>query len=142
MIKVLVAGLVGTLLGVAVMVVVMAASGTDTPNAAPVLPETTAVPTSGSSAPTSEPSSSEPTSGGSGDVAAGEAVFEANCASCHVTEPGAPATVGPNLADLASSLDEQTILDQIANGGGAMPAGLVSGQDATDAAAYVLSLGQ
>lgn len=30
----------------------------------------------------------------------GRRVFEANCASCHAAEPGAPAGAGPNLAGL------------------------------------------
>jgi cytochrome c len=30
----------------------------------------------------------------------GRRIFEANCASCHAAEPGAPAGAGPNLAGL------------------------------------------
>lgn len=150
MLKVLVAALVGTVVGVAVMVTVIAIAGTDTEDATTVglgsLPLSTQSPTStpapstgGSSGPSSTPSS-----GGSGDVAAGKTVFEANCASCHSAEAGTPSPLpaAPNLAELAPTLDTQTILDQIKNGGGPMPAGLVSGADADNVTAYILSLGQ
>jgi|KBSMisStandDraft_5_1062788.scaffolds.fasta_scaffold325145_2 cytochrome c551 len=150
MLKVLVAALVGTVVGVAVMVTVIAIAGTDTEGSTSVglgsLPLSTQSPTStpapstgGSSGPSSTPSS-----GGSGDVAAGKTVFEANCASCHSAEAGTPSPLpaAPNLAELAPTLDTQTILDQIKNGGGPMPAGLVSGADADNVTAYILSLGQ
>jgi len=150
MLKVLVAALVGTVVGVAVMVTVIAIAGTDTEGSTSVglgsLPLSTQSPTStpapstgGSSGPSSTPSSS-----GSGDVAAGKTVFEANCASCHSAEAGTPSPLpaAPNLAELAPTLDTQTILDQIKNGGGPMPAGLVSGADADNVTAYILSLGQ
>ena len=90
------------------------------------------------------PTSSPTSSGGSGDVAAGKTTFEDNCASCHSAEAGTPSPLpaAPNLAELAPTLDTQTILDQIKNGGGPMPAGLVSGADADNVTAYILSLGQ
>jgi mono/diheme cytochrome c family protein len=46
------------------------------------------------------------------------------------------------LAELNASgaLTTATILTQIKNGGGPMPAGLASGQDAADLAAYILTL--
>ena len=150
MLTVLVAALVGTVVGVAVMVTVIAIAGTDTEGSTSVglgsLPLSTQSPTStpapstgGSSGPSSTPSS-----GGSGDVAAGKTVFEANCASCHSAEAGTPSPLpaAPNLAELAPTLDTQTILDQIKIGGGPMPAGLVSGADADNVTAYILSLGQ
>ena len=150
MLKVLVAALVGTVVGVAVMVTVIAIAGTDTEGSTSVglgsLPLSTQSPTStpapstgGSSGPSSTPSS-----GGSGDVAAGKTTFEDNCASCHSAEAGTPSPLpaAPNLAELAPTLDTQTILDQIKNGGGPMPAGLVSGADADNVTAYILSLGQ
>jgi len=151
MLKVLVAALVGTVVGVAVMVTVIAIAGTDTEGSTSVglgsLPLSTQSPistpapsTGGSSGPSSTPSSG----GSSGDVAAGKTVFEANCASCHSAEAGTPSPLpaAPNLAELAPTLDTQTILDQIKNGGGPMPAGLVSGADADNVTAYILSLGQ
>ena len=60
-----------------------------------------------------------------------------NCASCRFRGGGHPvaaAAAAPNLAELAPTLDTQTILTQIENGGGPMPAGLVSGADADNVA--------
>lgn len=147
MLKVLVAALVGTVVGVAVMVTVIAIAGTDTEGATSVgldsLPLSTQTPGS-TAAPSSGPSSTPSSSGGSGDVAAGKILFDDNCASCHSAEAGTPSPLpaAPNLAELAPTLDTQRILTQIENGGGPMPAGLVSGADADNVAAYILSLGQ
>ena len=147
MLKVLVAALVGTVVGVAVMVTVIAIAGTDTEGATSVglssLPLSTQTPGS-TAAPSSGPSSTPSSSSGSGDVAAGKTVFDDNCASCHSAEAGTPSPLpaAPNLAELAPTLDTETILTQIKNGGGPMPAGLVSGADADNVAAYILSLGQ
>ena len=154
MVKVLVAALVGTVIGIVVMVAVIAISGTDTSDASSVgigsVPLSTFTPSQSSSTPSSMPSSSGgssgPTSsGGGGDVANGKSLFTSKtCASCHsdVSGQASPFPSAPNLADLAPQLDQQRILTQIANGGGPMPAGLASGQDAQDLAAYILSLGQ
>jgi cytochrome c551 len=154
MLKVLVAALVGTLIGVAVMVTVIAIAGTDTEDSTSVglgsLPLSTATPgaTSAPSAPSSTPSSGGSSSGGSSsggaDVAAGKTSFDENCATCHSAVAGTPSALpaAPNLAELAPTLDTQTILTQIQNGGGPMPAGLVTGTDADNVAAYILSLGQ
>ena len=50
-----------------------------------------------------------------------QAIFTASCASCHALEDaGATATVGPNLDDSSVSVD--AAVEQIANGGGGMPA--------------------
>lgn len=149
MLKVLVAALVGTLIGVAVMVTVIAIAGTDTEGSTSVglgsLPLSTATPgaTSAPSAPSSTPSSGGSSSGGA-DVAAGKTSFDENCATCHSAVAGTPSPLpaAPNLAELAPTLDTQTILTQIQNGGGPMPAGLVTGTDADNVAAYILSLGQ
>ncbi|MFI5050615.1 MAG: c-type cytochrome [Gaiellales bacterium] len=147
MLKVLVAALVGTVVGVAVMVTVIAIAGTDTEGATSVglssLPLSTQTPGS-TAAPSSGPSSTPSSSGSSGDVAAGKTVFDDNCASCHSAVAGTPSPLpaAPNLAELAPTLDTETILTQIKNGGGPMPAGLVSGADADNVAAYILSLGQ
>ena len=109
MIKVLTAALVGTIIGIIVMVVVIALSGTDTSGASSVglgsLPVSTYSASTSSSTPSSG-GSSTPTSGGSssggavaGDANAGKAVFSsAACNSCHtLAEAGATGTVGPNL---------------------------------------------
>src|SRR6185436_3741954 len=107
------------------------------------LPLSTATPgaTSAPSAPSSTPSSGGSSSGGSSsggsssggaDVAAGKTSFDENCATCHSAVAGTPSALpaAPNLAELAPTLDTQTILTQIQNGGGPMPAGLVTGTDA------------
>jgi cytochrome c553 len=157
MIKVLVAALVGTIIGIVVMVAVIAISGTDTSGSSSVglgpLPNSTFA-TSGSTAP---PSSSAPpssggssgpsSSGGGGDAANGKALFTSKtCSSCHsdVSGTASPLPAAPNLADLNASgaLTTATILTQIQNGGGPMPPGLASGQDAADLAAYILTLGK
>lgn len=156
MIKVLVAALVGTIIGIVVMVAVIAIAGTDTSGASSVglgaLPNSTFA-TSGSSAPSSSPppssggSSGPSSSGGGGDAANGKVLFTSKtCSSCHSDASGtaSPLPAAPNLADLNASgaLTTATILTQIQNGGGPMPAGLASGQDADDLAAYILTLGK
>lgn len=111
MLKVLVAALIGTAAGVAVMVIVIVASGTTTSNASSVglgtLPITTASPSSASSS-TSPPSSSGGSSTGgssSGNAAAGKTIFtgSAGCSSCHTFTPaGATGTIGPNLDNISA----------------------------------------
>ncbi len=60
--------------------------------------------------------------GGEGDPEAGEEVFaSAGCGGCHVFEAaGSTGTIGPNLDESDASYEEAH--DQIANGGGQMPA--------------------
>jgi cytochrome c551 len=155
MIKVLVAALVGTIIGIVVMVAVIAIAGTDTSGASSVglgaLPNSTFTP-SGSTggATTPPPSSSGGSSGpssssGGGNAANGKVLFTSKtCSSCHsdVAGTASPFPSAPNLAELNASgaLSTSTILTQIQNGGGPMPAGLASGQDAADLAAYILTL--
>lgn len=90
----------------------------------------------------STPSESTPaeTGGGdkpSGDAAAGETIFASSCGGCH-TNGGQEAGVGPKLAGLGRTAD--AIETQIKNGGGAMPGGLVSGDDLENVVAYVVSI--
>jgi len=154
MIKVLVAALVGTIIGIVVMVAVIAIAGTDTSGASSVglgaLPNSTFA-TSGSSTPSSSPppssggSSGPSSSGGGGDAANGKALFTTKtCSSCHSVVAGtaSPFPAAPNLAELNASgaLTTAKILNQIANPAPPMPAGLASGQDAADLAAYILTL--
>ncbi len=73
-----------------------------------------------------------------GDVAAGLVVFQASCTGCHLADGTQDGGVGPKLAGLG--LTEQRIHDQVVNGGGPMPAGLVSGTDLDNVVAYVLSI--
>ena len=78
-------------------------------------------------------------SAGAGDPKAGQLVFESKCAGCHGTggKGGGP---GPRL--VGSGLTADQVSTQIAQGGGIMPAGLVSGTDEADVAAYVASIGK
>jgi hypothetical protein len=68
-----------------------------------------------------------------------KATFVKTCGGCHtLADAGTHGTVGPDLDQLKP--DEQTVANQIKNGGGAMPAGLLTGQDLTDVAAYVAAV--
>jgi len=154
MIKVLVAALVGTIIGIVVMVAVIAIAGTDTSGASSVglgtLPNSTFTPSGstggGTTPPPASGGSSGPSSaGGGGNAANGKVLFTSKtCSSCHsdVAGTASPFPSAPNLAELNASgaLTTATILTQIKNGGGPMPAGLASGQDAADLAAYILTL--
>ncbi len=63
-------------------------------------------------------------------------LFSEKCASCHaLADADATGAVGPNLDD--TDLDADAIESQIVNGGGAMPPGLLQGDDATSVAEYV-----
>jgi mono/diheme cytochrome c family protein len=79
--------------------------------------------------------------GPEGDPAAGEEVYaSAGCGSCHaLQEAGSTATVGPNLDE--SSIDEAGAAQQVAEGGGGMPAfsGQLSEQQIQDVAAFVVA---
>jgi cytochrome c551 len=91
---------------------------------------------------TGETESSESTSGGAtgGDVAAGKAAFSATCGGCHTLKAaGTHGQVGPDL-DSLGPLTAETVAKQIENGGGAMPAKLLTGKDAENVAAYVASI--
>ena len=80
------------------------------------------------------------TDGGAGDAAAGEAIFVENCGSCHtLEEAGTSGTVGPNLDE--STLDVQAVVEQVTNGGGAMPAfgGQLSEEEIQNVSAFVVA---
>lgn len=155
MIKVLVAALVGTIIGIVVMVAVIAIAGTDTSGASSVglgtLPNSTFTPSGSTGGATTPPpasgGSSGPNSsgGGGGNAANGKLLFTSKtCAGCHSDVAGTPSPFpsAPNLAELNASgaLTTAKILNQIANPAPPMPAGLASGQDAADLAAYILTL--
>jgi len=155
MIKVLVAALVGTIIGIIVMVAVIAIAGTDTSGASSVglgaLPNSTFTPSGSTGGATTTPppssggSSGPSSSGGGGDAANGKVLFTSKtCAGCHSVVAGtaSPFPAAPNLAELNASgaLTTAKILNQIANPAPPMPSGLASGQDAADLAAYILTL--
>jgi cbb3-type cytochrome c oxidase subunit III len=70
----------------------------------------------------------------------GEAIFKANCASCHtLSAAGATGTVGPNLDQLKPSM--AIVVHQVTNGGAIMPAfkGKLSAAQIQAVAKYVSS---
>jgi hypothetical protein len=114
MIKVLVAALLGTIIGIVVMVAVIALSGTDTSGASTVglslslstFTESTSTPTSSPPPSSGGGSSGGGSTGATGDAAAGKTVWDANgCGSCHtLSAAGSTGAIGPNL-DTALSAD-------------------------------------
>jgi cytochrome c6 len=91
---------------------------------------------------TGQTSSGETTTGGGSgaDVAAGKTAFVATCGGCHqLKDAGTNGNVGPDIDSLAP-ISADTVAKQIENGGGAMPAKLLEGQDAANVAAYVASV--
>ena len=74
----------------------------------------------------------------SGDARRGASIFAAQCAGCHGTD--AAGGVGPALR--GSGLTSAEVGVVIATGRGAMPARIVSGQDAADVAAHVASIAE
>lgn len=62
-------------------------------------------------------------------------IFEQNCAACHGNnlEGG----MGPNLQHIGGKLNKDAILKQIANGGGGMPPGVISGDNAQKVADWL-----
>ena len=87
-------------------------------------------------------SSSSSASGSSGSASAqGKTVFTTNCKGCHtLKDAGSTGTVGPNLDDLAP--DKATVVRQVNNGGGPMPAfkGKLSNAQINAVATYVSSV--
>jgi cytochrome c551 len=75
---------------------------------------------------------------GGGDAVAGEAVFASVCTGCHLNNGQDAGGVGPQLA--GAGLDAAVVTTTVTNGRGAMPAGLVSGADLENVAAYVVSI--
>ena len=71
-----------------------------------------------------------------GDVAHGKVVFLQKCAPCHGTR--AEGKVGPKLAGTDLTVEEARA--QIDNGGGIMPAKLVTGGNEADVLAYLKTL--
>ncbi len=86
------------------------------------------------------PSTTAPTT--TADTAAAEKagliVFRTTCSGCHMADGTEAGGVGPKLAGLGLTAD--AIRNQVVNGGGAMPAGLVSGTDLDNVTAYVVSI--
>ena len=66
----------------------------------------------------------------------GAEVFADECAGCH----GEGGAGGSARRLVGANLDAETVFATIAAGTGAMPPGLVSGQDEADVVAYVVSI--
>jgi mono/diheme cytochrome c family protein len=80
--------------------------------------------------------------GGAGASAEGKQIFTQSCGTCHtLSDAGTSGTVGPNLEELKP--DKARVETAIKNGGagtGAMPANIVTGQEAEAVAEYVSSV--
>jgi cytochrome c551/c552 len=140
MIKVLIAALIGTVVGIVVMVVVIVAAGGETKNSStlglnPSL-STAAVSSPASSATSTPPPSSgggsTGGSGGGGNAAAGKPVFASNgCGSCHaLAVAGASGTIGPDLGKISADATKA-----------GMPLAAFVKQSITDPAAFTASGG-
>jgi mono/diheme cytochrome c family protein len=71
-----------------------------------------------------------------GDVAGGETIFARECARCHGDD--GRGGVGPALFE--TGLTEREVAAAVQQGGGVMPAEIVTGQEAADVSAYVASI--
>jgi cytochrome c5 len=80
--------------------------------------------------------------GGASASAEGKQIFTQSCGTCHtLSDAGTSGTVGPNLDELKP--DKARVENAIKNGGagtGAMPANIVTGQEAEAVAEYVSSV--
>ncbi|WP_102344881.1 cytochrome c551 [Bacillus sp. Marseille-P3661] len=75
------------------------------------------------------------TGGATADAGAGEELYKQSCASCH--GQNLEGGVGPNLTAVGGKLDAAGIQNVIENGQGAMPPGLLKGDDAAAVAAWL-----
>lgn len=78
----------------------------------------------------------ETTTDSGADTAKGEELVKKNCTSCHGGNLEGMGNT-PALSDVGSRLSEEEILDVIVNGRNAMPKGLLTGDDAKAAAAWL-----
>ena len=83
-----------------------------------------------------QPPSTTGTQAAQPPVAAGKDLFASTCGGCHtLAAAGTTGNVGPNLDGLKP--DQATVQAAIQNGPGAMPAGLLTGAQAQQVAAFV-----
>jgi quinohemoprotein ethanol dehydrogenase len=73
-----------------------------------------------------------------GDAGAGKAIFADNCSTCHGLA-GTGGNGGPNLKNIPSAKEVDSVIKQVINGGGGMPAfgGQLSSPEIANVAAYV-----
>ena len=86
-----------------------------------------------------DPQCAPPPAPGGGGETDGEAIFAANCVSCHtLAAAGSSGTVGPNLDDSQPSLE--LAVDRVTNGQGGMPSfsGQLSEEQIQAVAEYVV----
>ncbi len=104
---------------------------------APATTGSTAASSDGTSTASTASTASTGTTGGAAAYpASAKKTFSTTCGGCHtLADAGTSGNVGPNLDQLKP--DEATVAHQIQAGGGAMPPGLLKGQDLKDVAAYV-----
>lgn len=74
-----------------------------------------------------------------GDIAHGKEVVQKACISCHGSNLEGMGNF-PALNNVGSRLSQDEILNVILNGKGGMPGGIVKGEDAEAAAAYLATL--
>jgi mono/diheme cytochrome c family protein len=94
-----------------------------------------------SSGASSAPASTSSSGGAQNASAAGKQVFTQNCGGCHtLKDAGTSGSVGPDLDQLQPP--KATVVRQVDNGGGPMPAfkGKLSDAQINDVAAYVSSV--
>lgn len=72
---------------------------------------------------------------GSKSTAKPEAIFKNNCASCH--GENLKGGQGPALNTVGKKMSKKDIKDQIKNGGGGMPPGIISGDKADKVAKWL-----
>ena len=85
-----------------------------------------------------EDTAEPPSDSGDGDTAAvdAEQVVQQNCISCHGENLEGQGNFPP-LNDVGARLSEEEILGVIENGRGAMPAGIIKGEEATAVAKWL-----
>lgn len=94
-----------------------------------------------SDSPKSDSSSSSSSDSASKDPAfdKSRSLFTTSCGGCHqLADADAVGSVGPDLDKL--KMTKETVLAQIKNGGGGMPADLIKGDDAEQMAEYVAAV--
>lgn len=87
---------------------------------------------------TEEPADEDADAGGDVDVAAAEDAYKSGCASCHGQD--LEGGVGPELDAIGSSMSAEEIEEIIIDGVGSMPAGQLTGDDATIVAEWLAEM--
>lgn len=87
--------------------------------------------------PAAEQPTETPTADAGFDAAAAEAAYQQRCIGCHGKD--LEGVSGPALTDIGARMTQEEILDILNNGKGAMPGGLVSGDEASNLAAWLAS---